>query len=64
MAIKPEDIWSFHWQWIMDRGGQIVGPEEIDIMLALLKEEEVTLSKIGRALHTTEQPVSCSSLFL
>lgn len=63
-TIKPEDIWSFHWQWMMDRGTQVVGPEEIDIMLALLKEEGVTLSKIGRALHTREQPVSCSSLSL
>jgi hypothetical protein len=63
-TIKPEDIWSFHWQWVMDRGTQVKGPEEIDVMLALLKEEGVTLSKIGRALYTREQPVSCSSLSL
>ena len=62
--IKPEDIWSFHWQWAMNRGTQFVGPREIDVMLALLKEEGVTLPKIGRALHTREQPVSCSSLSL
>jgi hypothetical protein len=42
----------------MDRGNQFVGRKEIKIMLAVLKEEGITLSEIGRTLHTREQPVS------
>jgi hypothetical protein len=44
----------------MDRGNQTVGRNEIKIMLAVLKGEGITLSEIGRALHTREQPVNLS----
>ena len=33
-------------------------------MLALLKEEGITLSRVGRALNTREQPVSCGSFIV
>jgi hypothetical protein len=59
IEFKPEDIWSFHWRWVMDRGNGAMCREDIEAMLWVLKEYGITLSEVGKKpLHTTEQPVS------
>jgi hypothetical protein len=61
---KAEDIWSFHWQWILKRGEQAVSDEDIVVMLSVLKREGITLSELGRPLNTTEQPVSSCVVYI
>jgi hypothetical protein len=58
IELKPEDIWSFHRQWIMDRGNGDVGRNDIEAMLSVLNDYDITLPVLGRPLHKTEKPVS------
>jgi hypothetical protein len=56
--VKAENVWSFHWRWIMDRGNQqAVRAEEIEVMQCVLRSLGITLPAMGRPLHATQQPV-------
>jgi hypothetical protein len=56
--IKAEDVWSFHWRWVMDRGKQhTVRAEEVEVMQCVLRGLGITLTSMGRPLHATQQPV-------
>jgi hypothetical protein len=56
---KAEDVWSFHWRWVMDRGKkQELCLEEIEVMQSMLRSVGESLTLSGKPLHLTIQPVS------
>ncbi len=61
--MKAEDIYDFHWQWVLRRGkGWEVSVEEKEIMLLLLREVGVVVKELGRPLNRTMSPVFCPFL--
>lgn len=58
-----EDIWSFHWRWVLDRGTQVeLQRKDLQAMLWVLKQEGFILPALGQPLHKTEQPVGLISV--
>lgn len=55
---EAEDIWGFHWRWVMNRGNGALCREDIEVMLCVLKEYGIILSELGIPMHKMEQPVS------
>lgn len=60
--MKDEEIYDFHWQWVLKRGGEEnLGVEENEIILSVMREVGVVVKELGRPLYRTMSPV-CLSL--
>jgi hypothetical protein len=59
VPFKAEDVWNFHWRWILSRGGSdVASVGDTDIMKLLMKDAGVELAVMGNPLNRTVQPVS------
>jgi hypothetical protein len=60
--LKAEDIWDFHWRWIIEREKKMNEDrfleEEMELMIFIMKSIGVQLKELGKPLNRTAQPVS------
>jgi hypothetical protein len=58
LDLTAEDIWSFHWSWVEDRGKkEILSQGEIEVMKWVLKSIKITLTAMAKPLYLTPRPV-------
>jgi hypothetical protein len=57
LDLTAEDIWSFHWSWVEDRGKETPSQREIEVMKWVLKSIGITLTATAKPLYLTPRPV-------